>query len=273
MQNQRELLQKKLSESQKSILNLETKCQDFEMQIKELNEQNEANKSYDSYPTPKEASNDSNPNDSNPNDALSTDDLLSFFNMNSQLKPIDELIKKFVSEWQFNSQVFILDDDDEIKENEHIINSENKDNNSTTNRFTKWKEFEKILANISLELASMRENNTYQNESQQQFCALALDLLDQKILLIKHLGSVHMTKGQKMSQIMYEAQKRITLLQSELVKKSREMEMHLEVKHKMYDEIKNVQQQVQSLTREYQVVVRELDHIRGGGDTPDSSFS
>ena len=38
MQNQRELLQKKLSESQKSILNLETKCQDFEAQIKELNE-------------------------------------------------------------------------------------------------------------------------------------------------------------------------------------------------------------------------------------------
>ena len=156
--------------------------------------------------------------------------------MNSQLKPIDELITKFVSEWQFNSQVFILDDDDETKENERIVKLENKGNSLTTNRFAKWKEFEKILANMSLEIASMRENNTYQNESQQQFCALALDLLAQKILLIKHLGSVHMTKGQKMSQIMYVAHKKITLLQSELVKKSREMEVHLEVKHKMYDE-------------------------------------
>ena len=244
MQNQRESLQKKLSESQKSIINLETKCQDFEAQIKELNE----NKSY---PTPKGVS--------NPNDTLSTDDLLSFFNINSQLKPIDELMTKFVSEWQFNSQVFI-NDNDEIKENDRSTNE-------------KWKENETILANIGLEINSMRENNTYQNESQQQFCSLALDLLEQKILLIKHLGSVHMTKEQKMSQIMYEAQKRIISLQSDLVKKNREMEIHLKVKEKMLNEIKNVQSQVSSLNKEYQIVVRELDHIRGRGETPDSSFS
>lgn len=245
MQNQRESLQKKLSESQKSILNLKTKCQDLEVQIEELSDKS-------SYPTPKGAS--------NPNDILSTDDLLSFFNMNSQIKPIDELITKFVSEWQFNSQVFIIDDNDEIKENERSKNE-------------KWKENETILTNVGLKINSMRENQTYQNESQQQFCSLALDLLEQKILLIKHLGSVHMTKKQKMSQIMYEAQKRIISLQSDLVKKNREMEIHLKVKEKMLNEIKNVQSQVSNLNKEYQIVVRELDHIRGRGESPDSSFS
>lgn len=253
MHNQRESLQRKLQESQKSMISLQTKYQEMEIKLKELNNLNQ------SYPTP-------TPKGPNIDDTLSTDDLLSFFNINSQLKPIDETVTSFVSEWNYNSQVFILNDNDEIKENDNLENNLKK--------YKKWKqEFGITLENILLEIKGMRENNTYQNESQQQFCALVLDLIQQKILLLKHLGKVHMTKNQQMSQIMFEAQKRINKLQCDLVKKNREMEIHLKVKQKMYDEIKNVQIQVQQLTKEYQVVVRELDHIRGRGESVDSSFS
>ena len=63
---------------------------------------------------------------------------------------------------------------------------------------------------------------------------------------------------------MIEAQSRIMSLKRSLDKKTREMTMHLKVKQKMFDEVRNVQQQLNNLTKEYQIVVKELDDVRSG---------
>ena len=63
---------------------------------------------------------------------------------------------------------------------------------------------------------------------------------------------------------MIEAQSRIVSLKRSLDKKTREMTMHLKVKKKMFDEVRNVQNQLNTLTKDYQIVVKELDDIRSG---------
>ena len=63
---------------------------------------------------------------------------------------------------------------------------------------------------------------------------------------------------------MIEAQSRIMSLKRSLDKKTREMTMYLKVKEKMFDEVRNVQQQLSNLTKEYQIVVKELDDVRSG---------
>eukprot|EP01083_Nonionella_stella_P134863 410248_1 len=249
MLNQREALQRRLSESQANILQLQRKCQDLESEL------TDKGNTIEHCPT---AAPGKEEDGITTEGTVTRDDVLSFCNINDQLKPVDELITQFVSEWQHSSQVFMLDEEDEIKENE-----------GRQERCKEWTSLESVLENVTNEINEMKENIT-----QPQVYGLVMDLITQKILLSKHLGTVHMTKGQQMSQIMFEAQKRIVSLQSDLVKKNREMEIHLKVKQKMYEEIKSVQQKVENLTREYQTIVSELDHVRQRRkDSVDSSFS
>eukprot|EP01084_Bolivina_argentea_P165094 286889_1 len=249
MLNQREALQRRLSESQANILQLQRKCQDLESEL------TDKGNTIEHCPT---AAPGKEEDGITTEGTVTRDDVLSFYNINDQLKPVDELITQFVSEWKHSSQVFMLDEEDEIKENE-----------GRQERCKEWTSLESVLENVTNEINEMKENIT-----QPQVQGLVMDLITQKILLSKHLGTVHMTKGQQMSQIMFEAQKRIVSLQSDLVKKNREMEIHLKVKQKMYEEIKSVQQKVENLTREYQTIVSELDHVRQRRkDSVDSSFS
>ena len=127
-----------------------------------------------------------------------------------------------------------------------------------------------------MEIASIKEEHSGngKEESNGKIRDLVMELILDKIVMLKHVGTVHMKRGQKMSQIMYLAQQRIVSLQRDLMKKNREMEIHLKVKEKMYDEVKSVQSKVENLSREYQIVVRELENLRGGrADSIDSSFS
>lgn len=266
MHNQREDLQRKLQESQRLKLEIETKCQDLESQLVDAQNGSTSAVQLNGSPHPngiRKMRSDA---------VLSMEDLAVFFNLNHRLQPIDEMISDFVSKWQFNSQVFRMDEED-IKENEREI--------AGADRYKQWMGYDAILESVKDEIGTMKtELNGKEvsgkalNEESVKFRSLMMELILEKISMLKHMGTVHMKRGQKMSQIMYLAQQRIISLQKDLAKKNREMEIHLKVKEKMYDEIKSVQQKVENLSREYQIVVRELENLREGrADSIDSSFS
>ena len=283
MHNQREDLQRKLQESQRLRIEIETKCQDLESQLDaqsviqlppsngpdEVAEPNGPNRS--SHPmvisTPEQVTLIEDEESRRPrSDAMmSMEDLAVIFKLSRRLQPIDAMITDFVSKWQFNSQVFRMTEDDDIKENER--------ESAGADRYERICE---TCENVKMEIASIKEEHSGngKEESNGKIRDLVMELILDKIVMLKHVGTVHMKRGQKMSQIMYLAQQRIVSLQRDLMKKNREMEIHLKVKEKMYDEVKSVQSKVENLSREYQIVVRELENLRGGrADSIDSSFS
>jgi len=173
-----------------------------------------------------------------------------FLQMNEKLQPIDEMMNALVSQWRLDSQVFVLNRDEDIVQNSNH-HSALKD----------WTQCDEILQKVSSEIDALDNDKSDS----------VLDLILEKVKLMQHISKLHKDKGQNMSQIMFEATKRIKSLQSDLTNKNKEMAKYLEVKETMYAEIQQVKQKVETLTREYQVVVRELDHVRGRRESMDSS--
>merc|ERR1712187_284433 len=123
-----------------------------------------------------------------------------------------------LADWKYDSQVYTLNQDEDIIEN------------GNHNRALKnWKQCDDVLQKVSSEINALGEN---ESDS-------VLQLIAEKVKLLKHIRTLHKNKGKNMSQIMFEAAKRIKTLQSDLQKKNEEMATHLEVKQTMYAEIQN----------------------------------
>ena len=243
MQAQRETLQRKLTASQQLMLELETKCQALEEHAQ-------------SAQTPSGAVAAQEQAQASDSDEA----LAACLQLNARLQPLDEAVARWVSRWECSAQVFVLSEALGVAENER-----GKDK--------AWDaaSAEALLSSVEAELEALSEAAQSGGGGGG---GSALDVVSEKLALLQHVCTLRASKGEKMSEIMFAAQKRIASLQEDLAKKNREMEMHLKVNHKMYDEIKSVQNKVEELTREYQVVVSELERLRGGRkESVDSSLS
>ncbi|ETO03966.1 hypothetical protein RFI_33436, partial [Reticulomyxa filosa] len=69
-------------------------------------------------------------------------------------------------------------------------------------------------------------------------------------------------KKKAIPSVLWVAKDRLQSMEKELIKRTREMEMHLKVKEKMFAEVQNVHTQLDQVMKEYKTVVEQLERLR-----------
>ncbi|ETO30109.1 hypothetical protein RFI_07012 [Reticulomyxa filosa] len=69
--------------------------------------------------------------------------------------------------------------------------------------------------------------------------------------------------------VLRKAKERLQTMEKEILKRTREMEMHLKVKEKMFAEMQNIQKQLDDVMKEYKIVSQQLEQLRNNHNTTD----